>query len=105
MARSFYPLQDFAPKPSQVSLVPFHFTRLHGQELLVNEAGEFLFAPIGTTGELADGKIDTRSTLYKDLKAKHFVYDDTSLPLFDVFAAKIRTKYDHLVGGKLHISS
>lgn len=45
MARSFYPLQDFAPKPSQVSLVPFHFTRLHGQELLVNEAGEFLFGP------------------------------------------------------------
>ncbi len=67
--------------------------------------GSSCLAQIGTTGELADGKIDTRSTLYKDLKAKHFVYDDTSSPLFDVFAAKIRTKYDHLGGGKLHISS
>ena len=45
MARSFYPLEDFAPTPSQVSLLPFRFMRLHGKELLVNEAGEFLFVP------------------------------------------------------------
>jgi His-Xaa-Ser system radical SAM maturase HxsB len=104
MARSFYPIQDFAPKPSKVSLLPFRFTRLQGQELLVNEAGEFLFSPEGTVRSLADGEIDVRSTLYKDLKARHFVYDETSSPLLDVLAAKIRTKYDHLSGGtKLHI--
>src|ERR1700733_14792412 len=104
MARSFYALQHFAAEPTKISLLPFQFTRLHGQELLVNEAGEFLFAPEGTTHSLVDGTIDVQSGLYKDLKAKHFVQDDTSSPLLDVLAAKIRTKYDHLNGGtKLHI--
>ncbi len=104
MARAFYPTEHFAPVPQQVNLLPFRFTRLAGQELLVNEAGEYLFAPEGTTRALADGVIDTRSDLYKDLKAKHIVYDETSSPLLDVLATKIRTKYDHLSGGtKLHI--
>src|SRR5271156_1863622 len=104
MARTFYPLQSFAPEPTQVSLLPFQFTRLHGHEILVNEAGEFLFTPEGTARNLADGTIDVHSALYKDLKAKHILYDDTSSPLLDILAAKIRTKYDHLSGGtKLHI--
>jgi His-Xaa-Ser system radical SAM maturase HxsB len=104
MARSFYPLQDFAPTPSEISLLPFRFTRINGKELLVNEAGEFLFAPSGTIETLASGTIDPRSELYKDLKAKHFVFDETTSPLLDVLAAKIRTKYDHISGGtKLHI--
>ena len=104
MARSFYGLQHFAAEPTNISLLPFRFSRLHGQELLVNEAGEFLFAPEGTVRALVEGKIDVQSTLYKDLKAKQFVYDNTTSPLLDVLAAKIRTKYDHLIGGtKLHI--
>jgi His-Xaa-Ser system radical SAM maturase HxsB len=104
MSRSFYPLENFAPEPKQVSLLPFRFTRLEGQELLVNEAGEFIFVPNGTAHALVDATIDVRSELYKDLKAKHFIYDDTSSPLLDVLATKIRTKAEHLIGGtKLHI--
>jgi His-Xaa-Ser system radical SAM maturase HxsB len=104
MARSFYGLQHFAAEPTNVSLLPFRFSRLHGQELLVNEAGEFLFAPEGTVRALVEGRIDVQSTLYKDLKAKQLVYDDTTSPLLDVLAAKIRTNNDHLIGGtKLHI--
>src|SRR5271156_2369400 len=104
MARSFYPLRNFAPQPTQISLLPFRFARLHGQELLVNEAGEFLFTPEGTIRALTDGTIDVASVLYKDLKAKHFVYDDTTSPLLDVLATKIRTKFNHLAGGtKLRI--
>jgi len=104
MARTFYPLEKFAPAPTQVSLLPFRFARLNGHEVLVNEAGEFLFAPPGTVRNLLDGTLDFQSTLYKDLKAKHFAYDDTSSPLLDVLAVKVRTKFDHLNGGtKLHI--
>jgi len=104
MARSFYPLQRFAPIPKQFSLLPFRFTRVDGKELLVNEAGEFIFAPEGTTRSLVDAAIDTQSILYRDLKAKHFIYDETSSALLDVLATKIRTKYDHVMGGtKLHI--
>lgn len=75
-----------------------------GQELLVNEAGEFLLAPEGTVQSLVAGTLPTGNDLYKTLKAKHIVSDDTSSPLLDVLAAKIRTKYQHIYGGtKLHI--
>ena len=73
-------------------------------ELLVNDAGEYLFAPNGTVRELADGIFRPSSELYKDLKSKHFLYDDVTETLLDVLATKVRSKNDHLVGGtKLHI--
>ena len=104
MARVFYPLERFAPSPATFHLLPFRFTRLNGKELLVNEAGEFLFAPSGTAQRLANEQLDTNTELYQDLKAKHFVYDDSSSPLLDVLATKVRTKFDHICGGtKLHI--
>lgn len=104
MARVFFPIEQFAPAPTTFHLLPFKFMRLNGKELLVNEASEFLFAPPGTAKALADEHLDTGSDLYRDLKAKHFVYDDTSSALLDVLAAKVRTKFDHINGGtKLHI--
>ena len=104
MPRTFYPAENFAPVPRSISLLPFRFTRLFGKELLVNEAGEYLFAPEGTVHALTNGSMSPGSEVYKDLKAKHFVYDDTSSPLLDVLASKIRTKLQHLYGGtKLHI--
>jgi sulfatase maturation enzyme AslB (radical SAM superfamily) len=104
MARTFYPLERFAPAPTAFHLLPFRFTRLSGKELLVNEAGEFLFAPTGTVQSLTDEYLDTDSELYRDLKAKHFLYDASSSPLLDVLATKVRTKFDHITGGtKLHI--
>jgi His-Xaa-Ser system radical SAM maturase HxsB len=104
MARAFYPLERFAPAPAAFHLLPFRFTRLNGRELLVNEAGEFLFAPSGTVQSLAEERLETNTELYQDLKAKHFAYDESSSPLFDVLATKVRTKFDHICGGtKLHI--
>ena len=104
MARTFFPVEHFSPKPQEISLLPFRFTRLNGKELLVNEAGEFLFAPTRTVSSLLEGSIDTSSSLYKDLKARQFLYDETSSPLLDVLATKIRSKFDHVMGGtKLHI--
>ena len=104
MARSFYSVDAFAPRPTETKLLPFRFMRFPEEELLVNEAGEFLFAPPGTVRTLIDNQIDSGSSLYKDLKAKHFLYDDSSSALLDILATKIRTKYDHLFGGtKLHI--
>jgi len=104
MARVFYPIERFAPVPPTFHLLPFRFTRLNGKELLVNEAGEFLFAPNGTIQRLTDEQLDTNTELYRDLKAKHFVYDESSSPLLDILATKVRTKFDHMCGGtKLHI--
>jgi uncharacterized protein len=104
MPRTFFPIESFAPAPKAVFLLPFRFTRLFGKELLVNEAGEYVFAPEGTVNALVAGSVWPTTELYKDLKSKHFLYDDTSSPLLDVLAAKIRTKFQHIYGGtKLHI--
>jgi len=104
MARVFHPLERFAPAPTAFHLLPFRFTRLDGKELLVNEAGEYIFVPNGTVENLANEQVDTNSELYQDLRAKHFVYDDCSSPLLDILATKVRTKFDHISGGtKLHI--
>src|SRR5690242_14792383 len=104
MARTFYPLERFAPAPATFCLLPFRFTRLNGKELLVNEAGEFLFVPQGTVQQLVAERPDIKSELYQDLKAKQFVYDNSSSPLLDILATKVRTKFDHMCGGtKLHI--
>ena len=104
MARAFYPLERFAPTLPTFHLLPFRFTRLNGLELLVTDAGEFLFVPTGTVQQLVDERLDASSELYQDLKAKQFVYDDSSSPLLDVLATKVRTKFDHMCGGtKLHI--
>ena len=104
MARVFYPIERFAPVPPTFHLLPFRFTRLNGKELLVNEAGEFLFVPAGTVQRLTNEQLDTNTELYRDLKAKHFVYDESSSPLLDILATKVRTKFDHMCGGtKLHI--
>ena len=89
MARAFYPLERFAPVPPTFHLLPFRFTRLNGKELLVNEAGEFLFVPGGTVQRLANERLDTNTELYQDLKAKHFVYDESSSPLLDILATKV----------------
>lgn len=104
MSRSFYPAEKLAPAPSTFSLLPFRFARIEDKELLVNEAGEFLFTPYGTVQKLVENRLDLASELYLDLKAKQFLYDDSSSPLLDLLATKIRTKFDHIRGGtKLHI--
>jgi His-Xaa-Ser system radical SAM maturase HxsB len=86
-------------------LLPFRFHRLDQQtEILVNECGEFVIVPSGTTERVVRKRLTPDEELYGTLKAKHFIYDDYSSPLLDVLAAKYRTKFGFLYGStKLHI--
>lgn len=103
--RSFLPLTAFRPSTDGYHLLPFRFRRLKNQrELLVNECGEFIAAPSGTAAQIVRRKLSAKDSLYAELKAKHFIYDDYSSPLLDVLAAKYRTKFDFMFGStKLHI--
>jgi His-Xaa-Ser system radical SAM maturase HxsB len=104
MPRIFYSHQELTETPCGFQLLPFRFTRLNGKELIVNEAGEYLFAPPGTVRALVEGQMDSASVLYKDLKAKQVLFDDSSSALLDILATKYRTKFGDIVGGtKLHI--
>lgn len=105
MARSFLPITDFAPSRAGYRLLPFRFHRLDKEtEILVNECGEFLLAPLGTAERVVRRKLTPVEDIYPSLKAKHFIYDDYSSSLLDVLASKYRTKFDFINGStKLHI--
>src|SRR5690348_7220371 len=105
MSRRFLPLEAYGPGETSYNLLPFRFTRFAGdRELLVNEAGEYLFAPRGTVAELLERRVVFGSSLYASLKSKQFIYDSSSSPNLDLLATKCRTKYAFLDGAtKLHI--
>ncbi len=66
--------------------------RIDGQELLVNEAGDYLWAEPGTVKALTAHKLPTDTNFYQTLKAQHFLCDRESAPLLDLLATKYRTK-------------
>ena len=45
-------------------LLPFNFTRIAGQEVLVNEVGDMQIVPNGTVGKIVEKKLDEKSELY-----------------------------------------
>ncbi|HEY4289188.1 MAG TPA: His-Xaa-Ser system radical SAM maturase HxsB [Puia sp.] len=88
-------------------LLPFKFHRLDAQrELLVNEVGDFLIVPDGTTARIVRRKLKKQddSELYGDLVANFFI-SETGIPrLIDVYATRYRTKKSFLEGfTSLHI--
>jgi His-Xaa-Ser system radical SAM maturase HxsB len=105
MARQFYSIDTYGGHANKYHLLPFRFTSLDPQrELLVNEAGEYILVPRGTTRTLVRHELGTTGALYQTLKARQFLYDDETSPLLDVLATKYRTKKSFLDGfTKLHI--
>lgn len=105
MARVFYPAESYSAPEAEYRLLPFRFLRLDDtQELLVNEAGEFVVASSGTVQTLVRKQLTRGSDLYSTFKAKHFITDNSSSPLLDILATKYRTKYGFVDGfTKLHI--
>jgi His-Xaa-Ser system radical SAM maturase HxsB len=103
--RAFYPLESYSSTNVAYRLLPFRFLRLNNDnELLVNEVGEYVIAPIGTTKTLVRKELARGTDLYSTLKAKQFITDESSSSLLDLLAAKYRTKYSFIEGfTKLHI--
>src|SRR6266478_2349997 len=97
--RSFYKIENYATAQTGYRLLPFRFLRLDdGNELLVNEVGEFVLAPNGTARILLEKRLPHTSDLYRTFKAKQFVTDESSSPLLDLLATKYRTKYNFIEG-------
>ncbi|HZP39423.1 MAG TPA: His-Xaa-Ser system radical SAM maturase HxsB [Methylomirabilota bacterium] len=102
---TFHPLESYRRKSTQYTLLPFRFMRFGASRfVLVNEVGEFIFLDEGTFRAFATRALRAEHPAYLDLKAKHFLADDTSSPLLDVLATKYRTKKSFLRGfTKLHL--
>ena len=69
-------------------LLPFSFTRLSGKEVLVNEVGDIIIAPIGTVAKVV-GRKDIDEELYKSLVANFFLSETPIPSLLDIFAQRL----------------
>lgn len=102
---TFLPLNAYRRKTRTYWFLPFRFLRFdESSYILVNECGEFIFLEPAVFLAFAKHQLSPQSPAYQDLKAKHFLADDTSSPLLDILATKYRTKKSFLGGfTKLHM--
>ena len=99
MPRQFYPVEHFSVPQAEYKLLPFRFLKLNAdREILVNEVGEFILAPVGTAQRVIRRQLDRTSELFSTLKAKQFLTDGSSSALLDLLATKYRTKHHFLEG-------
>jgi His-Xaa-Ser system radical SAM maturase HxsB len=89
-------------------LLPFRFMRLddHSAEsiLLTAETGEYLFVSEASLQSLVRRQIDSRSPLYKNLLARHFIYEPGGHDPIPEIAAQYRSRKSFIFDGPaLHI--
>jgi His-Xaa-Ser system radical SAM maturase HxsB len=98
--RKFKELDFYASKETDnYFLMPFRFHRLNeAKEVIVNEVGDHLVVPTGTTERIIKRKINryTDAELYGDLIANFFISERIISPLIDVLATRYRTKKSFL---------
>lgn len=98
-SKKFFPIESlFRQKTSDsYSLLPFRFNRLdENSVIIVQEAGEYLILTNQELSDLVEKKILKNSSIYHNLKYKHFLYDDPNSSAFDLLSLKIRTKYTNI---------
>src|SRR5262245_16139311 len=99
MTSLFRPREEFHLLPGAgYRLLPFRFMRWDTNEVLVvNEVGEYMFLDARTFEEFAFQRLSPANPAYQDLKAKHFLFDSSALPV-ELLATKFRTKKSFLEG-------
>ena len=102
---TFHPSSAFKGTTRDYMFLPFRFMRFDpSRYILVNECGEHIFLDVSVFHSFVQHRLTSDAPEYCDLKAKHFLMDDTSSPLLDILATKYRTKKSFLDGfTKLHM--
>lgn len=95
---TFKPLNFYRKQQnSTYKLLPFRFANfIDDRKVLTNMVGEHLFLAADELNAFVSKTLPTDSRTYKDLKSKHFLYDDDSSVAFDLLALKTKTKYEGL---------
>ncbi|SFO54872.1 His-Xaa-Ser system radical SAM maturase HxsB [Chitinophaga sp. YR627] len=83
------------------TLLPFRFHRMpDGREILVNEIGDYMVVPSGTTARIINREINNNdpedAVLYEDLVAAFFIAEQAVPDLLEVMATRYRTKKSFL---------
>ncbi len=93
----FLPREAF-DHPGGYKLLPFRFTRLRDQALLVNEAGEWQLLTDEELTSFVGHTLEHHSSAYLELKAGHFLFDSSSLAPFESLVTQYRTRKSFLAG-------
>lgn len=82
----------FAP-PTDYRLLPFRFIRLDDRRYVVtNDVGEHVVMSRDQLVAFARHELPVTDRLYRELKARHLVFDDESRAALDLLALKYRTR-------------
>lgn len=102
-ATQFQNLSDFQDaQHAGYRLLPFRFGRIPsiaGEVLLTSESGEVIFIGERNFQDFVSHRLTPGSDLYRDLRARHFLYDSEGDPHLEVVAAQYRTRKSFLRGG------
>lgn len=95
-------------KESGYQLLPFRFMRLdsnqHDNILITAETGEYFFLTDAQLNQLVYKQIDRHGDLYRNLLARHFIYEPGVHDPLPEMAAQYRSRKGFLFGGPaLHI--
>jgi len=93
--KSYYSLSN----DGEYILLPFRFHRINSErEVLVNEVGDFLVVPTGTTEKIITKQLKKgeHEELYGDLIANFFISEEPIPSLLNVIATRYRTKKSFL---------
>lgn len=86
-----------APETSSYTLLPLRFTPLDQDHyILTNLAGEYLRLKRGTLNKFLHHKLSNDDPNYIELRARHFLIDETSSIAPELLALKLRTRYSRL---------
>jgi len=86
-----------APQTSSYTLLPLRFTPLDQDHYVItNLAGEYLRLRKTTLADFLRHKLSNDDPNYMELRARHFLIDETSSIAPELLALKLRTRYSRL---------
>jgi uncharacterized protein len=102
---TFYGPSHYSALATQYEFLPFRFIEFEGErQLLVNEVGEHHLLDREAFDAFINKRLSADSSTFRDLEAKHFLYDGHSRTPMRLLATKYRTKRQFLAGfTSLHI--
>src|SRR5690348_16153165 len=93
----FRQIAFYKPKSHEYRLLPFRFTKLDDHNyVLSNIAGEFIVLPDEQLRALIDHELSDDTSFYIELRARHFLIDESTQIAPDLLAIKLRSKYERL---------
>src|SRR5436190_19650408 len=88
----FHDRAAFAPRPDY-RLLPFRFIRLDDRRyVMTNDVGEHVVVSRDQLVAVVRRELPVTTQLYRELTAKHLVFDDESRAALDLLAVKYRTR-------------